>query len=34
MKEMVLRFDEVLSDKLNKITLEQYQRDAKATFLS
>jgi hypothetical protein len=33
MKEMIRRFDEVLSDKVSKVSLDQYSKDAKALYV-
>jgi len=33
MKQMILRFDEVISDKINKIALETYAQEAKSLYL-
>jgi hypothetical protein len=34
MKQMIIRFDEVISDKINKIALETYAKEAKSFYLS
>jgi len=33
-KEMIRRFDEIISEKVNKVALEQYSKDAKSLFVS
>ena len=34
MKEMIRRFDEVLSEKASKVSLDQYSQDAKTTYIT
>ena len=34
MKEMIRRFDEVISEKVSKVTLEQYSKDARALYIT
>ena len=33
-KEMIRRFDEVISEKVNKVALEQYSKDAKGLYVT
>ena len=34
MKEMIRRFDEVISEKASKVALDQYAKDAKTLFVT